>query len=84
MKRQSILIGDDQAGVLEALRLLLKSEGYRTVTADSPAAVLGAAAEQRFDLILVDLNYARDTTSGQEGLDPVSYTHLTLPTILRV
>jgi len=69
MKRQSILIGDDQAGVLEALRLLLKSEGYRTVTADSPAAVLGAAAEQRFDLILVDLNYARDTTSGQEGLD---------------
>src|SRR5271163_764745 len=66
---QSILIGDDQAGVLEALRLLLKSEGYRTVTADSPAGVLGAAAKQRFDLILVDLNYARDTTSGQEGLD---------------
>lgn len=66
---QSILIGDDQAGVLEALRLLLKSEGYRTVTADSPAAILGAAAKQRFDLILVDLNYARDTTSGQEGLD---------------
>jgi sigma-B regulation protein RsbU (phosphoserine phosphatase) len=66
---QTILIGDDQAGVLEALRLLLKSDGYRTVTADSPAAVLGAAAKQRFDLILVDLNYARDTTSGQEGLD---------------
>jgi len=66
---QSILIGDDQVGVLEALRLLLKSEGYRTVTADSPAGVLGAAAKQRFDLILVDLNYARDTTSGQEGLD---------------
>jgi sigma-B regulation protein RsbU (phosphoserine phosphatase) len=66
---QSILIGDDQPGVLEALRLLLKSDGYRTVTADSPAGVLGAAAKQRFDLILVDLNYARDTTSGQEGLD---------------
>ena len=46
---QSILIGDDQAGVLEALRLLLKSEGYRTVTVDSPAGVLGAAAKQRFD-----------------------------------
>lgn len=69
MKSHSILIGDDQAGVLEALRLLLKGEGYKTVTADSPAAVLGAAAKQPFDLILVDLNYARDTTSGQEGLD---------------
>ena len=69
MNRKSILIGDDQPGVLEALRLLLKSEGYLTETADSPAAVLGAAAGQRFDLILVDLNYARDTTSGQEGLD---------------
>ena len=75
MNRQSILIGDDQAGVLEALRLLLKSEGYRTVTVDSPAAVLGAAAEQRFDLILVDLNYARDTTSGQEGLDLLDSLH---------
>jgi sigma-B regulation protein RsbU (phosphoserine phosphatase) len=65
----SILIGDDQVGVLEALRLLLKSDGYKTVVADSPAAVLCEAAKQRFDLILVDLNYARDTTSGQEGLD---------------
>jgi len=67
-----ILVADDQPGVLEAARFLLKSEGHTTVTAESPQAVLqltsGPAADT-FDLILIDLNYARDTTSGQEGLD---------------
>ena len=64
-----ILIADDQADVLEALRLLLKGEGYRTATVSSPAKVLAALQQDEFDVVLMDLNYARDTTSGQEGLD---------------
>jgi len=63
-----ILIADDQADVLEALRLLLKGEGFKTETAQSPAAALKLARSQDFDALLVDLNYSRDTTSGQEGL----------------
>ncbi len=64
-----ILIADDQPDVLEALRLLLKGEGYGTQTASSPAAVLKTLDTSDFDVVLIDLNYARDTTSGQEGLD---------------
>jgi len=64
-----ILVGDDQVDVLEALRLLLKGAGYDSVLVDSPQALLRAASAQPFDLILMDLNYARDTTSGEEGLD---------------
>jgi len=64
-----ILIADDQPDVLEALRLLLKSEGYQIDTAKSPAAVLKAVEAHDFAIVLMDLNYARDTTSGQEGLE---------------
>jgi DNA-binding NtrC family response regulator len=64
-----ILIADDQPDVLLALRLLLKGEGYETEAAQSPAAVLAALENREFDAVLMDLNYARDTTSGQEGLD---------------
>lgn len=64
-----ILVGDDQTDVLEALRLLLKGAGYESVLVDSPQALLRAAQAEPFDLILMDLNYARDTTSGEEGLD---------------
>jgi DNA-binding NtrC family response regulator len=64
-----ILIADDQPDVLEALRLLLKSEGYATEAVKSPAAALKAVEARDFALVLMDLNYARDTTSGQEGLD---------------
>jgi len=64
-----ILVGDDQVDVLEALRLLLKGAGYESVLVDSPQALLRAARAEPFDLILMDLNYARDTTSGEEGLD---------------
>src|SRR5579884_3687159 len=67
--RMRVLVGDDQPDVLEALRLLLKGAGHGAVTVDSPNALLAAARGQPFDLILMDLNYARDTTSGQEGLD---------------
>jgi DNA-binding NtrC family response regulator len=64
-----ILIADDQPDVLEALRFLLKSEGLRAETVSSPRAVREALAQGDFDLLLADLNYTRDTTSGQEGLD---------------
>jgi len=64
-----VLIADDQPDVLESLRLLLKAEGFQTEAATSPAAVLRAVEKTDFDAALIDLNYARDTTSGQEGLD---------------
>jgi DNA-binding NtrC family response regulator len=67
-----ILIADDQPDVLEALRLLLKGEGYETEAVSSPVAVLRALESRDFDAALIDLNYARDTTSGQEGLDLLS------------
>jgi sigma-B regulation protein RsbU (phosphoserine phosphatase) len=67
-----ILVADDQPDVVEALRLLLKAEGYETEGVNSPAAVLQALATQDFDLLLLDLNYTRDTTSGLEGLDLLS------------
>jgi DNA-binding NtrC family response regulator len=67
-----ILIADDQADVLAALSLLLKGERFQIESASSPAGVLKAIDAQEFDVILIDLNYARDTTSGSEGLDLLS------------
>jgi DNA-binding NtrC family response regulator len=64
-----ILIADDQPDVVEALRLLLKAEGYATESASSPAGILAAIEARDFDAALIDLNYTRDTTSGEEGLD---------------
>src|ERR1700686_2037447 len=64
-----ILIADDQADVLAALRLLLKSEPFQIETVSSPAGVLRAVDSMEFDVVLIDLNYSRDTTSGSEGLD---------------
>jgi DNA-binding NtrC family response regulator len=70
-----ILLADDQHDVLEALRLLLKSDGYQIDTTDSPGGVLRALERREYDVVLIDLNYARDTTSGQEGLDLLSQIH---------
>jgi DNA-binding NtrC family response regulator len=67
-----ILIADDQANVLEALRLLLKGEGYQTESTGSPEGIVTAVKSKDFDLVLTDLNFARDTTSGQEGLDTLT------------
>jgi len=64
-----VLVADDQRDVLEAVRLLLKSEGYQIETVTSPPRLIEAAETREFDVILLDLNYTRDTTSGQEGLD---------------
>jgi DNA-binding NtrC family response regulator len=71
-KAVRILIADDQPDVLAALRLLLKSEGFEIETASSPAGILASVDEREYDVVLMDLNYARDTTSGQEGLDLLS------------
>ncbi len=80
-----ILIADDQPDVLEALRMLLKGEGFRTEAAASPAGILQALETREFDTVLMDLNYARDTTSGQEGLDLLSRIQMidnTLPIVV--
>jgi DNA-binding NtrC family response regulator len=67
-----LLIADDQPHILEALRLLLKPEGYELEMVRIPALALEALANESFDGVLIDLNYTRDTTSGQEGLDLVT------------
>src|SRR5689334_1696410 len=69
-----VLVADDQPDVLEALRLLLKPHGCLVRAVSSPAAVIAAIGESvtPFDLLLMDLNYARDTTSGDEGLELVA------------
>ena len=67
-----LLVADDQPDVLEALKLLLKTEGFEVETATSPRAVLAALEASDFDALLVDMNYTRDTTSGAEGLDLLS------------
>jgi DNA-binding NtrC family response regulator len=80
-----ILIADDQVDVLEALRFLVKGEGYQAEAATSPAAVLEAVERRDFDVVLMDLNYTRDTTSGQEGLDLLQRIQLldaTLPVVV--
>jgi DNA-binding NtrC family response regulator len=67
--RPHVLVADDQADVLEALRLLLKTHGYDIDTATSPSSVLSALEKRDYDALLLDMNYTRDTTSGKEGLD---------------
>jgi DNA-binding NtrC family response regulator len=82
---QRILIADDQPDVLESLRLLLKGEGYVLQAAASPAGVLSTLESDEFDVVLMDLNYARDTTSGEEGLDLLHRIHeldSTLPVVV--
>lgn len=80
-----ILIADDQPDILVALRMLLKSEGYRTESATSPAGIMQALEGRDFDAVLIDLNFARDTTSGQEGLDLTNKIQMldsTLPVVV--
>jgi len=67
MKR--LLIADDQRDVLTALELLFKAEGISATTTTSPEAIVTWVERECFDAVLMDLNYARDTTSGEEGLD---------------
>ncbi len=67
-----MLAADDQPDVLEALLLLLRPQGYRVDAVKSPVEVREALASEYYDAVLIDLNYTRDTTSGQEGLDLLS------------
>src|SRR5438105_1642699 len=64
-----VLLEDDQADIRDSLRLLLKGQGYETQGVASPTEAINAIEAREFDAVLMDLNYARDTTSGQEGLD---------------
>ena len=76
-----ILIADDQTDVLAALRLLLKGERFEIETATSPAGVLEVVNSHDLDVVLIDLNYARDTTSGNEGLDLLNRIQAVDPTL---
>jgi DNA-binding NtrC family response regulator len=76
-----ILIAGDQADVLAALSLLLKGERFQIETASSPQGVLKALDTHEFDVVLIDLNYARDTTSGSEGLDLLTRIHAADPNL---
>ena len=64
-----ILIGDDQPAVLDALKMLFRSEGFEVETARSPKVILESLSMREYEMLLLDMNYARDTTSGREGLD---------------
>jgi DNA-binding NtrC family response regulator len=80
-----ILIADDQPDVLEALRFLVKGEGYQSEAVNSPPAAVDAIETRDFDAVLMDLNYSRDTTSGQEGLEllnRIQTLDTTLPVIV--
>src|SRR3954464_10900756 len=66
-----ILIADDQRDVLEALRILLKGEGHQTEAVTSIAGIFNALEKKDYALLMMDLNYTRDTTSGQEGLEVI-------------
>jgi DNA-binding NtrC family response regulator len=67
-----VLAADDQQHILEAIQLLLRPQGYEVDAASSPVLVREALATGSYDAVLIDLNYTRDTTSGQEGLDLLS------------
>jgi DNA-binding NtrC family response regulator len=67
-----VLAADDQQHILDAIEILLRPQGYQVETARSPALAREALATASYDALLIDLNYTRDTTSGQEGLDLLS------------
>jgi DNA-binding NtrC family response regulator len=76
-----VLVADDDRDVLEALKLLLRSEGYAVEVATSPSGVLAAVGAREFAAALVDMNYTRDTTGGAEGLDLLSRLQQADPTL---
>ena len=81
----SVLIAEDQEDVSEALRMLLKGEGWQVEVANSPRQFLGCLEKRDHDLALIDLNYSRDTTSGQEGMDLLARIQIidtTLPVVV--
>src|SRR5207302_1303560 len=80
-----VLVADDQSDIRDALRLLLRREGYEIHGAASPSEALAALEAREFDAVLMDLNYARDSSSGEEGLDLLPRIQMmdsTLPVIV--
>src|SRR5687767_12688057 len=83
--RPRVLVADDQPDILNALELMLREEGYETVLARSPGELLSGLEGSDFDVALIDLNYTRDTTSGQEGfelLERIRSLDSTLPVLV--
>ena len=77
----AVLVADDQPDVLEALRLLLKGQGFGVTTVSSPVAALAELERRDYDAMLLDMNYTRDTTSGREGLDVLRELQALEPTM---
>jgi len=77
--KRRVLVVDDQPDILEAFRLLLKGGGYLADTAPSPRRAFELAAEQTYDAVVIDMNYDRDTTSGEEGLALLDGLHSRYP-----
>jgi DNA-binding NtrC family response regulator len=71
-KAYRVLVADDQPAVLDALKMLLRAEGMDVFAMRSPQVVLDSIAMHEYDVLLLDLNYARDTTSGREGMDLIA------------
>jgi DNA-binding NtrC family response regulator len=85
MTSPRVLVADDQADILVALRLLLSDAAFDTTVVNSADAVMEHLGQSKYDLLLMDLNYTRDTTSGREGLeliDRVRATDATLPIVV--
>lgn len=85
MNQGRVLVADDQSDVLNALKLLLGGEGYDVTTASSPRDLVAILEGVDFDVALIDLNYTRDTTSGQEGfalLERMKAIDPTLPVLV--
>ncbi len=76
-----ILIVDDQQDVLQSLRLLLKPEGFLVETVVTPHEAVAAARARELDVVLADLNYSRDTTSGEEGMELLAQLQAIDPTL---
>ena len=75
----TILVADDNRAVLQALTMLFSEDGWRVATAESPSALLGRCASEPIDVVLLDMNFERDTTSGQEGIDLIRQLHQSWP-----
>ena len=77
--KPTILVADDNRAVLQALTMLFAEDGWRVVTAESPPAVMARCAAEAIDVLVLDMNFQRDTTSGQEGIDLIRQLHRASP-----
>jgi len=78
-EQPTVLVADDNRGVLQALTMLFSEDGWRVLTAETPAALLSRCAAEAIDVAVLDMNFERDTTSGQEGIDLIRRLHQSCP-----